>query len=167
MGGESESYDRLQLYCTSYNREVEVRLGTGTQGTVFVLESLRHPRRVAVKFHDRKAAYQRERDTYLRLLELDVQEVCGHRVPILLHHDDEFLALEMTIVSPPFCLDFGGAYLDRPPDYSAQTWADWEDEKREAFEDDWPAVEEILAEFRLMKIFIADVNPGNIRFRNP
>ncbi|WP_261364444.1 hypothetical protein [Stieleria tagensis] len=24
----------------------------------------------------------------------------------------------MTIVSPPFCLDFGGAYLDQCPDYT-------------------------------------------------
>ena len=71
----------------------------------------------------------------------------------------------MTIVYPPFCLDFGGAYLDRPPDYSDEVWRDWEEEKRDAFEDNWPVVEEILAEFRLIGIYIADVNPGNIKFR--
>ena len=37
--------------------------------------------------------------------------------------------------------------------------------KSEAFEDDWPIVETILAEFRSFGIFIADVNPGNIKFR--
>ncbi len=54
---------------------------------------------------------------YLRLRELQVESIRGHAVPQLLHFDDEFLAIEMTIVSPPFCLDFGGAYLDRPPDF--------------------------------------------------
>jgi hypothetical protein len=56
-------------------------------------------------------------------------------VPQLVHYDDELLAIEMTIVSPPFCLDFGGAYLDRPPDYSPEVWADWEAEKSDLFED--------------------------------
>ena len=86
-------------------------------------------------------------------------------VPQLIDYEDELLAIEMTIVSPPFCLDFGGAYLDRPPDYSAEVWEDWRRMKSEAFENDWPTVENILAEFKTFGIFIADLNPGNIKFR--
>jgi hypothetical protein len=85
-------------------------------------------------------------------------------VPQLISHDDEFLAIEMTIVSPPFCLDFGGAYLDRPPDYSPEVWDDWRKMKSEAFEENWPTVQNILAEFESLGIYIADVNPGNIKF---
>lgn len=36
--------------------------------------------------------------------------------------------------------------------------------KAEAFEDNWPAVQELLAEFESFGIYIADVNPGNIKF---
>lgn len=118
-----------------------------------------------MKIHRREVAYDREVGVYLRLQDLEINEVCGHEVPLLLQYDDDLLSIEMTTVSPPFCLDFGGAYLDRPPDYSDEVWEDWRQEKSDAFEDNWPAVEEILAEFRYMGIYIADVNPGNIKFR--
>lgn len=120
----------------------------------------------AVKFHERQVAYERELSVYQRLQERNIDEVCGHRVPVLIGFDDAALAIEMSVVSPPFIVDFGGAYLDRPPDYSEEVWRDWREEKSEAFEDDWPAVEEILATFRMFGIYIADVNPGNIRFQN-
>ncbi|MCY2974206.1 MAG: hypothetical protein NTW52_06015 [Planctomycetota bacterium] len=95
---------------------------------------------------------------------MNITHVAGHRIPIMTGSDDELLAIEMTIVSPPFCLDFGGAYLNRPPDYSAEVLEDWREMKSEAFEDNWPKVESILAEFRSFGVYIADVNPGNIRF---
>ena len=55
-------------------------------------------------------------------------------------------------------------YLDRPPDYSAEVWADWEEMKSMAFEDNWPHVKRILTTFETFGIYIADVNPGNIKF---
>jgi len=156
--------EQIETYRLRSDAELLDWLGTGTQGTVFTAQSPRHPILYAVKFHLRKVAYDREIGVYLRLQDLEVSEVCGLRVPQLLAYDDELLAIEMTTVSPPFCLDFGGAYLDRPPDYSDEAWRDWRQEKSEDFEDNWPAVERILDEFRWMGIHIADVNPGNIRF---
>ena len=100
----------------------------------------------------------------MRLQDLEIDEVNGHAVPILIGYDDDLLAIEMTTVSPPFVLDFGGAYLDRPPDYSDEVWQDWREMKSDAFEDNWPAVEEILGEFQSYGICIADVNASNIRF---
>lgn len=120
---------------------------------------------VAIKFHDWDVAYNRELGVYLRLRDLQIEEVNGHMVPQLIDYDDELLAIEMTIVSPPFCLDFGGAYLDRPPDYSPEVWADWREMKSDAFEENWPAVENILAEFESFGVYIADINPGNIKFK--
>ena len=144
-------------------------LGVGTQGSVFVFNIPSQTDngladQIAVKFHDAEIAYDRELGVYLRLRDLGIEDVCGHMVPQLIDFDDELLAIEMTIVSPPFCLDFGGAYLDRPPDYSPEVWADWREMKSEAFEDNWPYVEKILAEFKSFGIHIADVNPGNIKF---
>ena len=101
---------------------------------------------------------------FLRLNDLGIDNVCGNRVPLLTDYDDELLAIEMTIVSPPFRLDFGGAYLDRPPDYSPEVWRDWEEMKSMAFEENWPAVKHILATFETFGVYIADVNPGNIKF---
>ena len=66
----------------------------------------------------------------------------------------------MTIVSPPFCLDFGGAYLNRPPDYSPEVWKDWEQQKSLDFEKNWPHMKKILSHFRTLGIHIADVNPA-------
>lgn len=139
-------------------------LGAGTQGTVLLFDNPSQSSAIAVKFHERKIAYERELRVYQRLLDLEIDYVCGHRVPILIGYDDELLAIEMTTVSPPFVLDFGGAYLDRPPDYSDEVWQDWREMKSDAFEDNWSAVEEILGEFQSMGIYIADVNTSNIRF---
>lgn len=155
---------RVKDYQIAKNAIAEFCLGIGTQGSVFAFRNLSHSERFAVKFHERERAYYQELDVYLRLRELQIDSIRGHVVPQLLHYDDELLAIEMTIVSPPFCLDFGGAYLDRPPEYSPEVWADWREMKSEAFENNWPKVESILAEFRSYGIYIADVNPGNIRF---
>lgn len=160
----AEYEEQIKSYCERYDATPTHVLGTGTQGTVLTARSPRQPWMFAVKFHRREIAYNREVGVYLRLQDLEVTDVCGHDVPLLLTYDDELHTIEMTIVSPPFCLDFGGAYLDKPPDYSPEVWRDWREEKEKDFDGKWPEVEKILDEFRWMGIHIADVNPGNIRF---
>lgn len=159
---------RAKQYAARRNLAIDSCLGVGTQGSVFVCnlpsQAYKSADQVAVKFHDKDIAYHREVGVYLRLRDLGIEEVAGHMVPQLIDYDDELLAIEMSIVSPPFCLDFGGAYLDRPPDYSPEVWEDWRAMKSEAFEDNWPTVEQILEEFKSYGIFIADVNPSNIKF---
>lgn len=163
-----EPDQRVKDYCRTRGCTIDSRLGVGTQGSVYVVnipsQSSNQVDQIAVKFHDREFAYNREVSVFLRLQELVVEEVCGHMVPQLVGYDDELLAIEMTIVSPPFCLDFGGAYLDRPPDYSPEVWRDWEEMKSMAFEENWPAVKAILRHFETFGVYIADVNPGNIKF---
>jgi hypothetical protein len=44
-----------------------------------------------------------------------IVDVAGFAVPQLIHHDDRLWVVEMGIVSPPFVLDFAGAYLDLRP----------------------------------------------------
>ncbi|MFV2065646.1 MAG: hypothetical protein ACC645_01600 [Pirellulales bacterium] len=141
------------------------RYGHGIHG--IVLEAISQLRRgsSALKVFERMDAYVRERDVYLRLRQRGVRQVCGHHVPQLLDFDDELRVIEMTMVKPPFVLDFAGAWLDAPPDYSPEVLADWEAEKRRQFEDRWPEVAAILQSFHQYGIYISDVNPGNIRFR--
>ncbi|QEG25232.1 hypothetical protein [Mariniblastus fucicola] len=160
--------DEFQLavnqFLKSRNHELISHLGTGTQGTVYLVNNPSRLSPHAVKFHNRKIAYERELAVFLRLKDLEINDVRGHSIPDLIGYDDELLAIEMTIVSPPFCLDFGGAYLDRPPDYTPEVWRDWEEMKSMAFEENWPAVKKILSTFEAFGIYIADVNPGNIKF---
>ena len=95
----------------------------------------------------------------------NVDAVRGHHVPQLVAWDDELLVMEMTIVTPPFLLDLGGAYLDWPPEFSEDAVAEWQREKREQFGERLPAVQglqAILADE--YGIYVTDVNPGNIMF---
>ena len=64
----------------------------------------------------------------------------------------------------PFVLDFAGAYLDRPPDFPDETWAEWEAEKREQFDVRWPAVHAVLNALESLDIYMVDVSPSNIAF---
>lgn len=70
----------------------------------------------------------------------------------------------MTIVSPPFVLDFAGAYLDQRPDYPEEVLAEWQAEKAEQFGDRWKTVRLVISSFVPFGIYLADVKPGNIEF---
>ena len=70
----------------------------------------------------------------------------------------------MSIVTRPFVLDFAGAYLDVPPQFPDETWAEWEAEKLDQFHLRWPKVQEILAALEHMDIHMVDVSPSNIAF---
>jgi hypothetical protein len=85
-------------------------------------------------------------------------------VPQLLGFDQEAQVVEMTIVERPFVLDFAGAYLDSRPQFPEDIWREWEVEKREQFEERWPAVERVLEAFEEFGIYLLDVSPGNIGF---
>ena len=109
--------------------------------------------------------FQRERDVYLRLQEHGITEVDGFAVPKLIALSADINLIEMGIVSPPFVLDFAGAYLDRAPDYPPEVMQEWEEDKREQFGDErWETVRILMFAFQRMGIYLADVKPGNIMF---
>ena len=95
-------------------------LGFGVHGTVFACVRASSFGHNALKIHERAIPYYRERDVYVRLLDLEIKVIAGHHVPALIDYDDELLAIEMLIVVRPFLLDFGGAYLDRPSEYDSE-----------------------------------------------
>ena len=55
----------------------------------------------------------------------------GFAVPRLIDFDNELLAIEMDVIQPPRILDFGKVTLDRAPDFSEQTMADWREQQAE------------------------------------
>ena len=155
-----EIWERANQYAAEQGRTLIGQLGYGYDGSVFATE-----RQSAIKVLRFERLYQRERDVYLRLRSEAIIDIAGFSVPQLIHHDDRLWVVEMGIVSPPFVLDFAGAYLDRRPDYPDDVIEDWQQEKLEQFgAERWDVVQLVMAHFARMGIYLADVKPGNIMF---
>lgn len=109
--------------------------------------------------------FRREAAAYARLAERGVLDVRGHQVPQVERVDVELLAIEMTIVQPPFVLDFASAYLDRAvEEFPEDVMDEWMTRKREDFGSNWPRAVSVLIALRHIGIHMTDVHPGNIRF---
>ncbi len=141
-------------------------LGSGVQGMVFVFVANGQNDRYAVKVHRHREPYDRECAVYHRLRERGVAQEQGFHVPRFLRSNDEWMAIEMTIVTKPYVLDFAGAYLDGRPEFSEDTWAEWEERRREDCGERWTSVQGILREFEGIGVFMLDPSPGNIAFRD-
>lgn len=126
---------RAKQYALRSGRVIDGELGFGYDGIVFSTTC-----QSAIKALRYELLYQRERDVYLRIEECCVTEVCGFKIPKLLHADDELWVVEMEIVSPPFVLDFAGAYLDFPPDFPDDVMDTWRAQKKEQYGADWPKI---------------------------
>ena len=75
------------------------------------------------------------------------------------------IAIEISIVRPPYLLVFGKAYLDQPPDFSPEVLADWEAEKSALFETgQWETVRSLIGQLRTLGIYYFDAKPANIAF---
>jgi hypothetical protein len=156
--------EKARGYAGSRHAELGDSLGFGVDGSVWLLHSKDRNHPWAVKLFRASKPYQRERDCYLRLFECKVESVRGFAVPAYLHHDDTWLAIEMTIVRPPYLLDFAGAILDEPFDFNEETWESWEMDRMEKFEDRWPEVRKVMSELEWFGIYLSDMHPGNIAF---
>jgi hypothetical protein len=90
----------------------------------------------AVKAHERGESYRAERNAYMRFRDVGLDEVNGFAVPALLDFDDDLLVIEMTIVPPPFVVDFASVVLDIDPELIEDEGHTLEDLVRERFGDD-------------------------------
>ena len=98
------------------------RLGAGVDGVVFKTDE-----DSAVKVARTLPLHEREVEVYFRLMEWEIDFVEGFSVPRMLFADAEYRAIEMSIVRPPYCLDFATVTLDSPPD--------WDEERAAAFDE--------------------------------
>ncbi|MEO8353552.1 MAG: hypothetical protein ABI680_17625 [Chthoniobacteraceae bacterium] len=140
-------------------------LGSGIHGMVVVLKSEIGLAETALKIHFSVEPYRRECDVYERLRERGIRKILGFHVPQMLRSDDAPLAIEMTLVPPPFVLDFAGAWLDFPPEFPAEVWAERREKWASEFGGDWAQAQAILAELEELHIYMLDPFPNNIRFR--
>src|SRR5215208_5220217 len=152
--------DSLDRYCARRNLKILRRLGAGKDGTVFQTSRLS-----AVKAHEREESYISEREVYLRLRELEIFEICGLSIPILINHDDELRVLEMTVVNPPYIVDFASAWLDKPPDFSREVIDEWHQQLRESFGARFPDMMNVLETLaNEAGVFMLDIHPHNVKF---
>ena len=158
------STEKIQRYASQRQLILTRRLGYGNQGSVWAMRKDPAEIDFAIKFHKEQDAFARELAVYDRLSEHAVRKVEFFNVPELLHADETNLVLEMTIVKKPFVLDFGGAYLDDPPQFSEEIWEQWVADKQEMFEERWPIVQRIISAFEDLGIHLMDVHTRNIAF---
>ena len=102
--------ERLQEYAYRCSLELTERVGFGQDGIVWMTT-----RPSAIKALRYAEHYSREVEVYERLRKHNIKQINGFSVPRMIRNDDELWIVEMTLVTPPFVLDFAGAALDRPP----------------------------------------------------
>ncbi len=161
---DAELFRRADAYCKS--RKIRVhgkeKLGHGSDGSVW-----RTSRPSAVKALQAQKTYQNEVECYKRLAADHIQELCGLHVPLMEGFDDDLMVIEMSIVTPPYLLDFGKVSIDTPPPYyfDHQLVANSEAEGRDLFGSLWSEVQPVLYALRKrFGIYYADPRPGKINF---
>lgn len=162
---DEELLEKARAFAEAHRGTLGKVLGFGIHGIVLVLQSENGFTRTALKIHSGREPYRRERDVYERLGDAGVTKILDCHVPRMLRCDDRLLALEMTIVPPPFVLDFAGAWLDFPPEFSDDVWEERTQKWVEEFGADWPRAQAILTELEEWHIHMLDPSPSNIRFR--
>jgi len=148
----------------AYAARYELRLGFGIHGSVHVVEHKIKSDKSAIKSHRAREFYLRELAVYEWLSGAGVSDILGFHVPQFIRADDDLQVIEMTIVTRPFVLDFAGAYVGAPPEFSQDVWAEWEAEKREQFGARWTTLRAVMNAFEGLSIYLLDVSPSNITF---
>src|SRR5438874_8218450 len=152
--------EQLDRYCFLHGIFRTTELGAGKDGTVYATS-----RGTAVKVHARIESYTRERDIYLRLRSRRFRKAWMFNVPRLKSYDDEGLVLEMSIVTPPYLLDFASAYLDKRPDFPQEIEEEWQRNIQESFGDKFP---DVMAALEAMErdagVILLDIHPHNVKF---
>lgn len=136
-------------------------LGDGVDGFVYPT-----PRPSAVKILHHDVHFRRELAAYERLREFNLEHVCSFAVPKLFNSDEKLRVIEMSIVEPPFLIDFASAVLDEEGEYFSeevmeQKWADL----AEVFDDRITVVQNVYFELSVKYgIYYYDFTLNNLRF---
>jgi len=154
--------ERAELYAKKNRMTIEKQIGGGFDGVV-----LGTSQRTAIKSLNSYGLYRNERDVYLHLQKKQVNNVHGFEIPRLIAFDDDLFVIEMTLVSPPFLLDFAGASLVGRTRFEPEIWEEWQTEKKEQFETEWPRVKTMLYALEGLGVYMNDVHPGNVMCEQP
>ena len=151
--------ERAEKYAKKRKLEIEDKLGSGCDGVVFATRQ-----QTALKAEFYPEVYTKELKVYKRLLERNVERVCGFSVPKLVNCDDSLWVIEMQIVTPPFVVDFVAGYVDEKPVFPPELIEEEETAQEEVFGEQWPVVQSLISGFRRHGIYLSDIHKGNINF---
>jgi hypothetical protein len=162
MSDELDFFRRAESYAKDNGHRIvrKARLGGGTDGEVW-----RSTRPSAIKVVTNAKNYRDELESYRRLKQADIHNLCSFDIPRLFGWDDTLQVIEMSIVSPPYLLDFGKVYFDGPPIdvYDREQMQVGEAEAKSNFGANWPAVCQLLYALReRVGIWYVDPKPANI-----
>ncbi|MEX0885140.1 MAG: hypothetical protein WD009_01755 [Phycisphaeraceae bacterium] len=139
---------------------IRATLGAGIDGIVYSSS-----RATAIKVHAQEPGFNKELAVYQRLAEHRVRHVDRFAVPELLGFSRRLRIIEMSIVRPPYVLDFASSYLDQPPDFPSEHWEHWQQQRAEEFGDDWPTALSLYATMRRRwGVYHLDLSPRNVNF---
>ena len=143
--------------------EITEHLGWGIHGSVWKIAGKERSLAWVLKLHRHVSPWRRERDCYRRLQETGTSAIAGVHLPQLIWEDEEWLAIEMSLLKRPFLLDFGAAWLDERPEFPEGVWEQAEADAAEKFGEDWPRASGILHTLAAETgIIMGDVHPGNL-----
>jgi hypothetical protein len=151
--------ERARTYAANAGLLLNNFLGGGTDGNVW-----QSSRNTAVKALQLQKNFDMELGCYQRLKDHGWVKIGPCTVPRLVDWDAGLLIIEMEMVTPPYILDFGKAYLDSAPEHSEETWRDHEAAQREIWGDHYGDVQAILWRLESIGIYYRDPNPRNIVF---
>lgn len=122
----------------------------------------------AIKIFTHLPKFEQELAVYERLHEWDVTKVLGFNVPSLVASSRKLLIIEMTIVKPPFLLDFEISKLDEDQSFdSSMGTEEWWDRLRPLFGRRLPMVRDVFYYLsNRYGIYYYDLAPRNMDFTN-
>lgn len=160
--GSPDLEAKMREYARQHQLKFNIKgqLGEGTDGAVWATS-----KNSVIKVIQREKTFEIERSCYMRLQERRISEVDGLAVPRIIEFSRELKIIEMTLVHPPFLLDFGKAYIDEPSPYTPEQLKEWRQQWRQFFpKQDIPRVHKVLGILRGYGIEYVDPKPWNIRF---
>jgi hypothetical protein len=138
---------------------LKVPLGFGAEG--LVLPTMRH---TAIKVFTHEEKFLNELAAYGRLEERNVENVLGFWIPGFVGASPELMVIEMTIVRPPFLVDFSQAKFDEEEDFP-EGLDEWWGRLGELFGSRLSKVQAVFYELRrLTGISYYDLAPRNMNF---
>ena len=151
---------RAREFANEYEIDIVDALGSGTDGSVWKTSGA-----TAIKVFDSWKIYCQERDCYDRLAHHKVREINEFNVPLRIIKDDDSMIIEISIVQPPYILDFGKCRLDHKSDFPPEVLNERRRENEDIWGDKWVEVQLLLWKLEHdYGIYYADPNRGNIRF---
>lgn len=139
---------------------IKGQLGEGTDGAVWATSN-----NSVIKVIEREKTFETEFRCYERLMSHRVKEIDGLAVPALIECNRNLRIIEMTLVLPPYLLDFGKAYIDEPAPYTLEQLQEWRKQWGQFFpKGDIPRVYKVLRILKSYGIDYVDPKPWNIRF---